>query len=107
MYPVDRQNPDSDSGVIGGDGNEIDLDKTNGDSGTGKPTSSIETNSNPSGNEVFIMDNRNEDRTASFFAQPGILAGKYFLILNLTIAFLGSTNQKHLQIEKKAMKTYD
>lgn len=84
LYPVDRQNPDLDSGVSAGDGNEIDLDKTNGDSGTGKPTSSIETNSNPSGNEVFIMDNRNDDRTASFFAQPGILAGKYLIfILNL------------------------
>lgn len=73
--PVGKQNPDLDSGVNGGDGNEIDLDKTNGGSNTGKPTSSIETN--PSGNEVFIMDNRNEDRTASFFAQPGILAGTY------------------------------
>lgn len=83
IISVDRQNPDLDGGVSGGDGNEIDLDKTNGESGTGKPISSIETNPNPSGNEVFIMDNRNEDRTASFFAQPGILAGKYFYPLSL------------------------
>lgn len=67
-----------DGGISGGDGNEIDLDKTSGESGTGKPTTIIENNPNPSGNEVFIMDNRNEDRTASFFAQPGILAGKLF-----------------------------
>lgn len=56
------------------DDNEIFLDELNGESGTGKTTSSIETN--PPGNEVFIMNNRNEDRTYSFFAQPGILAGK-------------------------------
>lgn len=78
MKPVDKQSPDLDSGISGGDGNEIDLDKTNGDLGTGKPIT--ESNPNPSGNEVFIMDNRNEDRTASFFAQPGILAGTYFFL---------------------------
>lgn len=63
-----------DSGISGGDGNEIDSE--NIDSGTGKPTSSVESNQNPSGNGVLIMDNSNADRTASFFAQPGILAGK-------------------------------
>lgn len=29
-----------------------------------------------SGNGVLIMDAKNENRPASFFAQPGILAGK-------------------------------
>ena len=29
------------------------------------------------GNEVLIMNANDDDRTASFFAQPGILAGKY------------------------------
>lgn len=28
------------------------------------------------GNEVHIMNAKNEDRTTSFFSQPGILAGK-------------------------------
>lgn len=28
------------------------------------------------GNEVLIMNAKNEDRTTSFFSQPGILAGK-------------------------------
>lgn len=28
------------------------------------------------GNEVLIMNANDDDRTASFFAQPGILAGK-------------------------------
>lgn len=76
---VDKQNPDFDRGISGGEGNEIDLDQTNENSATGKPSSGIEPNHhNPTGNEVFIMDNRAEDRTASFFAQPGILAGMYY-----------------------------
>lgn len=29
------------------------------------------------GNEVLIMDPKQGDRTTSFFAQPGILAGMY------------------------------
>ena len=29
------------------------------------------------GNEVLIMNANDDDRTASFFAQPGILAGTY------------------------------
>lgn len=29
------------------------------------------------GNEVLIMNANDDDRTASFFAQPGILAGKF------------------------------
>lgn len=81
LKTVDKQNPDFDRGISGGEGNEIDLDQTNENSATGKPSSGIEPNHNPTGNEVFIMDNRAEDRTASFFAQPGILAGMYYLII--------------------------
>lgn len=33
---------------------------------------------NPGPNEVLIM---NEERTTSFFAQPGILAGAFFTII--------------------------
>lgn len=36
----------------------------------------IDPNSGPDGNGVLIMDTKNENRPASFFAQPGILAGK-------------------------------
>lgn len=36
-----------------------------------------DTNYGPGGNEVLIMNTKNEDRPTSFFAQPGILAGKY------------------------------
>lgn len=82
ILTVEKQNPDFDSGVSGGEGNEIDLDQTNGSPATGKPSSGIESNHTPPGNEVFIMDNRGEDRTASFFAQPGILAGNFVLLLH-------------------------
>lgn len=38
------------------------------------------------GNEVLIMNTKNDERQTSFFAQPGILAGKYFIdLLNLLI----------------------
>lgn len=63
---------------IGGEGNEIDLDQTSS-TATGKPASGIDHSHTPTGNEVFIMD-KSEDRTASFFAQPGILAGTLILI---------------------------
>ncbi|XP_055316372.1 syndecan-like isoform X4 [Sitodiplosis mosellana] len=54
------------------EGSEIEPGKTGkSDIATTKPIPGIDT---PTGNEVFIMDNRGEDRTASFFAQPGILA---------------------------------
>lgn len=36
-----------------------------------------DTSFGPSGNEVLIMNTKNEDRPTSFFAQPGILAGKF------------------------------
>lgn len=54
------------------EGSEIDLDQTSGGTSTATDRPAIENHS-PSGNEVLIMDN---DRTTSFFAQPGILAGK-------------------------------
>jgi hypothetical protein len=40
------------------------------------------TDSTGSGSDnVLIMNTSNEDRTTSFFAQPGILAGKFELFL--------------------------
>ena len=40
------------------------------------PVVPTETNYGPDGNEVLIMNTKNEDRPTSFFAQPGILAGE-------------------------------
>uniref|UniRef100_A0A6B2EGJ7 Syndecan n=1 Tax=Phlebotomus kandelakii TaxID=1109342 RepID=A0A6B2EGJ7_9DIPT len=48
---------------------EIDLQEIDHSHSTDRPHSSSESN-----NEVFIMNTKPEDRTASFFAQPGILA---------------------------------
>ncbi|XP_055701147.1 syndecan [Phlebotomus papatasi] len=48
---------------------EIDLHEIDHSHSTDRPHSSSESN-----NEVFIMNTKPEDRTASFFAQPGILA---------------------------------
>lgn len=59
-----------------GDENEIDLDRDLSRISSG--TDKADTHSNT--NEVLIMDTKNEDRTTSFFAQPGILAGKLFLL---------------------------
>lgn len=42
------------------------------------PVVPTETNYGPDGNEVLIMNTKNEDRPTSFFAQPGILAGEQF-----------------------------
>lgn len=36
------------------------------------------TDSTSGSDNVLIMNTANEDRTTSFFAQPGILAGKYY-----------------------------
>lgn len=76
---VDKPIGGTDGDLNSSEGSEIDLDQTvKGDTATDKPASGIDRNSHtPTGNEVFIMDNRGEDRTASFFAQPGILAGEY------------------------------
>lgn len=35
------------------------------------------------GNEVLIMNTKNDERPTSFFAQPGILAGKYLICKEL------------------------
>ncbi|XP_059613439.1 syndecan isoform X1 [Phlebotomus argentipes] len=48
---------------------EIDLTDIDHSHSTDRPDSHSESN-----NEVFIMNTKPEDRTASFFAQPGILA---------------------------------
>lgn len=74
---VDKPQIETDNtGSNSGEGNEIDLDQTNnGDTtGTDKPDSGIDRGHQPNRNGVFIMDN-SDDRTTSFFAQPGILAG--------------------------------
>ncbi|XP_031630830.1 syndecan-like isoform X2 [Contarinia nasturtii] len=72
---IDKPSSETDTDLSYGEQNEIDLDKTGkSDTSTGKPSSGIEQSHTPTGNEVFIMDNRPEDRTTSFFAQPGILA---------------------------------
>lgn len=58
-------------GTSSGDKNEIDVDLEERRSGT-NIDKSPETNKDT----VSIMNAKNEDRTTSFFAQPGILAGK-------------------------------
>lgn len=40
------------------------------------PAVTTDTTYGPDGNGVLIMDTKNENRQTSFFAQPGILAGK-------------------------------
>lgn len=47
----------------------------------GYPTQTVDNDNtlHHGNNEVSIMDPKHEDRTASFFAQPGILAGLYLL----------------------------
>lgn len=70
-----------DSGRIGEEETRTNIDTNpsfnGGDLPTvGKPTT---TDSGSSGNEV-TMD-KSGDRAVSFFAQPGILAGKFILIL--------------------------
>lgn len=42
-------------------------------------------NTGVEGNEVLIMNTKNEDRPTSFFAQPGILAGMLLNINDLWI----------------------
>jgi hypothetical protein len=39
---------------------------------------------NSGSDNVYIMNTANEDRTTSFFAQPGILAGKHILSIALS-----------------------
>lgn len=45
------------------------------DSTNSVPVVPPDTSYGAGGNEVLIMNTKNEDRPASFFAQPGILAG--------------------------------
>lgn len=82
---VDKPQIETDNtGSNSGEGNEIDLDQTNnGDTiVTDKPDTGTDRGHQPTGNEVFIMD-KSDDRTASFFAQPGILAGMIIFLLFL------------------------
>ena len=44
------------------------------------------------GNEVLIMNAKNEDRTTSFFSQPGILAGKKQMQWRVCAAVCGAKN---------------
>lgn len=60
--------------------NEIDLDPDQQRPGQSTDKTSGNDN-NQFGNEVLIMNAKSEDRTASFFAQPGILAGKMKYVL--------------------------
>lgn len=84
------------------DENEIDLDP---DQTTRQGSATDKTSGNDNnqfGNEVLIMNTKSEDRTASFFAQPGILAGKskfkcviciiYYLFLSFTIIYRTQTD---------------
>lgn len=59
--------------------NEIDLDQFGVDPATAKPASKDPSHT---GGEVLIMD-KSDDRAASFFAQPGILAGTILMIFYL------------------------
>lgn len=71
-FAVGKNDEDEDETVHRGlDPYPVDKDNVGG-SGASSPgtTKTVEK-----GNEVFIM-NKNEDRTTSFFSQPGILAGK-------------------------------
>lgn len=62
------KNANSGLPIGGGDENEIDVDlDDNRPSTFGEKTPP----------DVSIMNAKNEDRTTSFFAQPGILAGKW------------------------------
>lgn len=57
--------------------NEIDLDPDH--TRHGLPTEKV-SGTGQDNQEVLIMNTKSEDRTASFFAQPGILAGKLTFI---------------------------
>lgn len=57
--------------------NEIDLDLFGVDPATAKPASKDPSHT---GGEVLIMD-KSDDRAASFFAQPGIIAGTILITI--------------------------
>lgn len=75
-YPaVDTKDHDEDEETIqrGLDTYPEDKDRQNvGGSATGTSSGGAVEK----GNEVLIMNAKNDDRTTSFFSQPGILAGK-------------------------------
>lgn len=48
------------------------------------------------GNEVHIMNAKNEDRTTSFFSQPGILAGKIRVAEKWLVVGVGSAMESGL-----------
>lgn len=58
--------------IGGGDENEIDVDLDPNARANGRGTGAEKSLS-----DVSIMNAKNEDRTTSFFAQPGILAGEF------------------------------
>lgn len=97
QYPVDidsdlvnRKNPNT-----ADDNNRIDLNigQTQNNLPTDRSSSGGSTSSGSGlGGEVLIMNK--EDRTASFFAQPGMLAGEYPLIMNFIINYLNFINGK-------------
>lgn len=39
-------------------------------------------------NDVYIMNPKHEDRATSFFAQPGILAGHYFIQITRLLTYV-------------------
>lgn len=83
LFSVDNseKKKEQESGVYGNHGFGIDVNPTqqvpNTEHSPGQVSTGVE------GNEVLIMNTKNEDRPTSFFAQPGILAGmmqiKYFI----------------------------
>uniref|UniRef100_W8AQH1 Syndecan n=2 Tax=Ceratitis capitata TaxID=7213 RepID=W8AQH1_CERCA len=80
-------NSGSNSGIIGGNsGSNTGLNTIGGTTNQGNTIHELDTNNvnsqptdtkvveHTTGNEVLIMNTSDDDRTASFFAQPGILA---------------------------------
>lgn len=80
-------NSGSNSGIIGGNsGSNTGLNTIGGNTNQGNTIHELDTNNinsqptdtkvieHTTGNEVLIMNTSDDDRTASFFAQPGILA---------------------------------
>lgn len=77
--------------VYGAHGKEIDLDIGETNHGSNAPvdhTGTGKENTGSEGNEVLIMNTKNEDRPTSFFAQPGILAGNLFRNVLIVCLFL-------------------
>lgn len=75
LFSVDisEKKKEQESGVYGNRGYGIDVNPTQQVPNT--ELSPGHVNTGLEGNEVLIMNTKNEDRPTSFFAQPGILAG--------------------------------